>query len=103
MDANAKLVNTLSRLMERDYGDDPVLGKTPLTVGMLGGGSAVNIVSDRAWAACSFRTVVDPQLILEQVKPLIGPECEIESARSAPLCLMVSIPGVDSTVVSYST
>lgn len=55
-----KLLDALMRLRAETLPDDPVLGRTHYTIGLISGGIAPNVVSPHAEAEVMFRTVGPP-------------------------------------------
>ena len=102
-DANAKLVRTLARVLEADFGSDPILGKGTLTIGTLKGGVASNVVSPAAECDCSVRLVGPKDEVLESVRRAVRGEAELTEMRSVAAVRLKSIPGFETETVAYVT
>ena len=65
-----KLIDALVALRSTPLPDDPTLGRTHYTVGIIGGGVAPNVVPPSAEAEVMFRTVSDAAEARRAIKPL---------------------------------
>ncbi len=77
MSAIDKLLDALMRLRGLTLPDDPELGRTFYTVGLIDGGVAPNVVPPHASAEVMFRTVGAPEAIhevLQKLRPLVDIE-----------------------------
>jgi acetylornithine deacetylase len=82
--------------------DDPVLGRTHYTVGLIEGGVAPNVVSPHASAELAFRTVGSGTAVLDAmnvIESLVG----IERVLDIPAVRMHTLPGFDSAVFPFTT
>jgi succinyl-diaminopimelate desuccinylase len=67
--------------LEFDVPPHPVLGEPTFNVGVISGGSGINLVPDRAEAGIDIRTVpgMSGDDVLERLRSLAGPEVTVES------------------------
>lgn len=65
-----KLIEALGRLKGLELPDDPAMGRTFYTVGLIGGGNAPNVIPASAWAEVMFRTVGSADDVLRAMRPL---------------------------------
>ena len=82
--------------------DDPVLGRTHYTVGLIDGGVAPNVVSPHASAELLFRIVGDGAAVraaLNVIEPLVA----IEPVLDIPAVKMHTLPGFETAVFPYTT
>jgi acetylornithine deacetylase len=78
-----KLLDALMKLRELKLPEDPELGRTYYTIGLIEGGVAPNVVSPHAWAEVMFRTIGPPEPILERLEGL-KPLVEIDEILRVP-------------------
>jgi acetylornithine deacetylase len=97
-----KLVDAIVQLRTLDMPDDPVMGRTHYTVGMMAGGLAPNVVPPVADAEVVFRTVgnVDGlRASLVALEPLVTCEEIVE----VPPVTMTKVPGFETAAFPYTT
>jgi acetylornithine deacetylase len=97
-----KLLDALIELRSLPLPDDPVLGKTYYTVGLISGGVAPNVVSPSAEAEIMFRTVGDAADVRKAVAPLES-RVRIEHVLEVPPVTMKIVPGFETAVFPYTT
>jgi acetylornithine deacetylase len=82
--------------------DDPLLGRTHYTVGLIDGGVAPNVISPHASAELLFRTVGDGAPVraaLGVVETLVT----VEPVLDIPAVRMHVVPGFETAVFPYTT
>jgi acetylornithine deacetylase len=97
-----KLLDALMVIRGVTLPDDPELGRTHYTVGLIEGGVAPNVVSPHASAELMFRTVSEATKVREAlhvVDGLVGIEhvLEVDAVR------MHTLPGFETAVFPYTT
>jgi len=97
-----KLIDALIELRSIVLPDDPVLGRTHYTVGLISGGVAPNVVSPSAEAEVMFRTVGDAAEIRRAVTPLER-RVTIDHVLEVPPVTMRTVPGFTAEVFHYTT
>lgn len=97
-----KLIDALIELRSIALPDDPVLGRTHYTVGLISGGVAPNVVSPAAEAEVMFRTVSDAAQVRRAVTPLER-RVTIEHVLDVPPVRLKTVPGFDAAVFPYTT
>ncbi len=97
-----KLVDALVRLRQIDLPEDPLMGRTHYTVGLISGGVAPNVIPAHAQAEVMFRTVGDLPRLREQIRSL-GPAVAIEEVLEVPPVTMPSVPGFETASFPYTT
>ena len=97
-----KLIDALVELRSIALPSDPVLGRTPYTVGLIAGGVAPNVVSPSAEAEIMFRTVSDAAEVRRAVVPLER-RVAIEHVLEVPPVRLKTVPGFDAAVFPYTT
>jgi acetylornithine deacetylase len=71
------LLDALMRMRDLQWPEDPVMGRTFYSIGLIEGGVAPNVISPHASAEALFRTVGPPEPILttmDAVRPLVDIE-----------------------------
>jgi acetylornithine deacetylase len=97
-----KLVDALIELRSIALPEDPQLGRTHYTVGLISGGVAPNVVSPSAEAEVMFRTVSDAAEVRRAVAPL-EQRVAIEHVLEVPPVRLKTVPGFDAAVFPYTT
>jgi acetylornithine deacetylase len=97
-----KLLDALVELRSLPLPDDPVLGRTHYSIGVISGGVAPNVVSPSAEAEVMFRTVGDAADVRRAVVPLES-RVAIEHVLEVPPVKMTVVPGFDTAVFPYTT
>ena len=97
-----KLLDALMVIRGLALPDDPLLGRTHYTVGLIEGGVAPNVVSPHASAELLFRTVGDGTRVrdaLRVVEGLVG----IEHVLDIPAVRMHTVSGFETAIFPYTT
>ena len=97
-----KLLDALMVLRGVALPDDPVLGRTHYTVGLIEGGVAPNVVSPRASAEIMFRIVGAGAAVRDALK-VVEPLVTIEPVLDIPAVRMRTLPGFETAVFPYTT
>jgi acetylornithine deacetylase len=97
-----KLLDALIELRSLPMPDDPLLGRTHYSVGLISGGVAPNVVSPSAEAEVMFRTVGDAGDVRRAVTPLEA-RVSIEHVLDVPPVKMAVVPGFETAVFPYTT
>jgi acetylornithine deacetylase len=97
-----KLLDALMVIRGLQLPEDPLLGRTHYTVGVIDGGVAPNVISARASAEVLFRIVGDAAPVraaLGVVESLVS----IEHVLEVPAVRMQTVPGFETAVFPYTT
>jgi acetylornithine deacetylase len=97
-----KLLDALIELRSIALPEDPVLGRTHYTVGLISGGIAPNVVSPSAEAEIMFRTVSDASEVRRAVMPLER-RVNLEHVLEVPPVRLKTVPGFEVAVFPYTT
>ena len=97
-----KLLDALMVIRGLTLPEDPVLGRTHYTVGVIEGGVAPNVVSPRASAELLFRIVGDAAAVLAALAVVEG-LVSIEHVLDIPAVRMHTVPGFETAVFPYTT
>ena len=98
-----KLVDALLALRGIDWPQDPILGRTFYTVGLVAGGVAPNVVPAQATAEVMFRTVSDHVALRDLMERHLADLVEIEDVLHVPPVKLTTLAGVESAVFSFTT
>jgi acetylornithine deacetylase len=100
-----RLLDALARLKAVPLPSDPVLGETTFNVGTIEGGRAPNVVADRARAEVLIRTVADTSVLKERLFDALGAVEGVRLARASetPAMRLGALPGIETTVVKFTT
>jgi len=79
-----KLLDALMQLRTLPLPEDPQLGSTFYSVGLIDGGVAPNVISPHASAEVMFRTIGPPEALLELLQQL-KPRVDIEEVLRVPV------------------
>jgi acetylornithine deacetylase len=97
-----KLLDALMVIRGLQFPDDPLLGRTHYSVGVIEGGVAPNVVSPRASAELLFRIVgagAEVRRALDVVEGLVS----VEQVLEIPAVRMHTVSGFESAVFPYTT
>jgi acetylornithine deacetylase len=97
-----KLLDALMVIRGVALPEDPLLGRTHYTVGLIEGGVAPNVVSPHASAELMFRTVGEGTHVRELLK-VVESLVSIEHVLDVPAVRLQTLPGFESAVFPYTT
>jgi acetylornithine deacetylase len=97
-----KLIDALVALRAIELPDDPVMGRTHYTVGVINGGVAPNVIPAAAEAEICFRTVADVPGLRAALTPLTT-LVKVDEVLEVPPVTMPSVPGFDTAAFPYTT
>ena len=97
-----KLLDALMVLRGVELPDDPVLGRTHYTVGLIDGGVAPNVVSPHASAELLFR-IVGEGTAVRAAMGVIEPLVTIEPVLDIPAVRLHTLAGFETAVFPYTT
>jgi acetylornithine deacetylase len=97
-----KLLDALMVIRGLTFPEDPLLGRTHYTVGVIEGGVAPNVVSPSASAELLFRIVGDSAPVRAALAVVDG-LVTIEHVLDIPAFRLQTVPGFDAAVFQYTT
>jgi acetylornithine deacetylase len=97
-----KLIDALVALRTIELPDDPVMGRTHYTVGVMSGGVAPNVIPASAEAEVMFRTVGDLPALRHSLKALER-WVRVDEVLDVPPVTMPSVPGFETAAFPYTT
>ena len=97
-----KLLDALLMIRGLALPDDPLLGRTHYSIGLIDGGVAPNVIPPHASAELLFRTVGDAQAVRDGLRVVEG-LVSIEHVLDMPAVRLHTVPGFDTEVFPYTT
>ncbi len=97
-----KLLDALMQLRQLAFPEDPLLGRTHYSIGLIAGGVAPNVVSPSATAEVMFRTVSSAAAVLRTLA-VLEPLVELVTVTEVPPVRMATVDGFDTAVFPYTT
>ena len=101
--AIAKLLPILRSIEEIPWPCHPVLGATTTSITGIGGGTAINIIPEAAWAKVFHRITVPLAAAKEAVEQCVGDRGTLEFHSMTNPQELVVVDGYPSTVVAFGT
>ena len=102
--AITKLVSAVAAINAANWGEDKLLGKATVNVGVIRGGQKPNVIAAEAEAEMIFRLVTDPDDIRARLESLISKYSgRIVNAAGNPPQHMIVPEGAPSHVVAFNT
>jgi acetylornithine deacetylase len=98
-----KLLDNLQALRTLELPVDEVLGPSTLNIGTISGGTAGNIIADRASASVVIRVVSDLDKLQRLVLGALDGRVQAHVATATPAIHLKSLPGFATEVVKYTT
>lgn len=98
-----KLMDALIALRSVRWPEDPVLGRTFYSVGLIKGGVAPNVISPEADAELMFRTVGGHDELRQILESAVGHLVTVEYILDVPPVRLTTVPGIETAVFSFTT
>lgn len=98
-----KLLDVLGEIRKIELPVDSILGPSTLNIGTIRGGRAPNVIPDEAMAEILIRLVGDSAETKEAVANAAGKRVDASLVLEIPAVRLGSIPGIETTVVAYTT
>ncbi|MEO8096088.1 MAG: M20/M25/M40 family metallo-hydrolase [Acidobacteriota bacterium] len=98
-----KLLDALARIRQIPMPHDPALGSSTLNIGTLRGGRAPNVIPDDARAELFYRLVDSGDTLRAATIEAVRGCAEAKEILSIPAVILESVPGFETTVVSFTT
>ena len=97
------LVDVLVAMRSAPWPEDPVLGRTHYTVGLITGGVAPNVIPPLASAEMIFRTVGPHDEVRGVLAATVGDRAEVEEVLEVPPVSLDTREGFETAVFAYTT
>jgi acetylornithine deacetylase len=98
-----KLLDALAEVRRVPLPVDGILGASTMNIGTISGGRAPNVVPDHAAAEILIRLVDDGMSTREALERAVNGKVEMNEVLSIPALLLGSLPGLETTIVSFTT
>jgi acetylornithine deacetylase len=98
-----KLLDALAAVRHVPLPVEAVLGKSTLNIGTISGGRAPNVIPDRAQAELFIRLVDSGDSTVAAIRAAVNGKVEVQEPLRIPAQMLGSLPGFETTVVSYTT
>jgi len=98
-----KLLDALQDVRRIPLPVDKILGASTLNIGTIAGGRAPNVIPDHAHAEVFIRLVDDGDSTRARIRKAVGRRAEVREVLATPAAHLGSLPGFDTTIVSYTT
>lgn len=98
-----KLLDVLIDLRSAPWPDDPLLGRTHYTVGLIDGGVAPNVIPALASAELLFRSVGDERELHTVLEQAVAGRAAIAHVLTVPPVRLKTLDGFDTAVFWYTT
>jgi acetylornithine deacetylase len=98
-----KLLDILEDVRRIPLAEDPVMGHATVNIGVIEGGTAINVIPDSASAIILFRTVSPSDELRENVEAALKGRCQYEFIRDTKPIRTEHFDGFETEVVSFST
>ena len=98
-----KLLDNLQNLRDLKLPEDPLLGPSTCSIGLISGGRAANVISDHASATAVVRVVTDMDEAIELVRSAFDGRVKVTMPVRTKALRLKSVPGFETTVVKYTT
>ncbi len=98
-----KLIAALERLLALELPVAADVGPSTLNIGGIEGGHAPNVIADRAEAQVLVRLVGPSEETKRAIEQAVAGLAEVEFVLEIPFIRMLSVPGVEPTVVAFTT
>ncbi len=96
-----KLLDVLHDLRAGSWPDDPLLGRTHYTVGLISGGVAPNVIPPRAEAEVFFRTVGGHDALRAALTAAVAGRVDVQEILELPAVRLHTVPGFATEVFAY--
>lgn len=97
------LLGALAALKAAPLPEDPVLGRTHYTIGLIQGGVAPNVVPANASAEILFRSVGDHAALRDVVSRAVAGRVAVEEVLEVPPVRLRTVEGFETAVFAYTT
>ena len=98
-----KLLDALAQVRAVPLPSDAVLGPSTMNIGVISGGRAPNVIADQAKAELMIRLVDDGASTREAIFHAVNGSAEMHEVLIIPALFLGSLPGLETTVVSFTT
>jgi acetylornithine deacetylase len=98
-----KLLDILQDIRNTEWPEDSFFGTTTCNIGVVEGGTRPNVIPDHASAILQIRLGIDIEHVKRIVESAVGERGKIEYASAHNPVRLFSVPGLEETVVRFTT
>jgi acetylornithine deacetylase len=98
-----KLLDILDDIRRVEWPEDSFFGATTCNIGVVEGGTRPNVIPDHARAQLQIRLGIDIEQVKRIVERAVSGRGEVEYASAHNPVRLFSVPGVEETVVRFTT
>jgi acetylornithine deacetylase len=98
-----KLVETLHDILAMPLPVEPEIGPSTLNIGLISGGYAPNVISDKAEAHLLIRTVGPSDGIKQTLTAIVGDRAELDFSLDLPFVRMRRVGHLPTMIASFTT
>ena len=98
-----KLVETLHNILAMPLPVEPEIGPSTLNIGLISGGHAPNVISDRAEAHLLIRTVGPSDGIKQTLTAIVGDRLDLDFSLDLPFVRMRRVGDLPTMIASFTT
>jgi len=98
-----KLIAALSRLLAMPLPSNPEIGPCTLNIGLIEGGRAPNVISDRAHADLIYRLIGSSEDLRRQILQAGGDQVRVEFPLEIPFLRMRAVDGLPTMIAAFTT
>lgn len=98
-----KLLDIIARIRNHNWGHDPLFGDATLNIGVVQGGTAMNVFAPDATAQIIHRLVDDAELRKSELEELVRGQAEIQFHSTAQPQRLHVLPGFEVKTVHFGT
>ena len=98
-----KLIDAVVALRAVRWPEDPELGRSFYSTGLIKGGVAPNVISPEADAELMFRTVGEWTDVRRLIEYAVGHLVSVEDVLDVPPVRLTTVPGFETAVFSFTT
>ncbi len=98
-----KLIEALHRLRAMKLPADPEVGPCTLNVGLIDGGRAPNVISDKAHALLLYRLIGPSAELRRHIVETVGDLAQVEFTLEIPFVRLRTLEGLPTMVAAFTT
>jgi acetylornithine deacetylase len=98
-----KLVEALHDVLAMELPVEPEIGSSTLNIGLISGGRAPNVISDKAEAHILIRTVGPSKDVMDAVTRVVAGRCEVSSSLDLSYVRMRKVGDLPTMIAKFAT
>lgn len=98
-----KLLDVINRLRAYEFPADSFFGTTTFNVGLISGGTKINVIPDQASAEIIFRLAQPVESVLAAVRDCVRDDAEFEIISATDPTRLKEVPGFETTIAAFGS